>query len=290
MNDMTSIAPDRQEAAFQKQGGMTAEEAAYMRGDQKPVAGSVPMSTSKYLNSPLFVHAYATMGLRRMGPDVPITYDIPTMSRALADVADYAEAARLLQEEKAINPVLAAWLDRRRPLDIRPEAVADCAEGTFGAELRAFMTKGYKVDFVHNFEARNDLEYLMKMIGHTHDIQHIVTGFGPNHAGEHALALMNVASAYNKLTPELAGFICAANQFVSWALLTRVSLHYRDAMPIVLEATRQGIVAGQSLAALLFMIDWDSYYDWPLDTLAAHLGIERGPGDAWDYTEALCTG
>jgi ubiquinone biosynthesis protein Coq4 len=290
MNEMTSIAADAPEEVFQKKGGMTAEEAAYMRGDQKPAAGSVPMSTSKYLNSPLFVHAYSTMGLRRMGADVPCTYDIPNMSRALSDVADYAEAARLIGEERARNPDFAAWLDRRRPLDIRPEAVAHSPEGTFGAALRDFMAQGFKADFVHNFEARNDLEYMIKMIGHTHDIQHIVTGFGPNHAGEHALALMNIASAYAKLSPELAGFVCAANQFVSWALLTRVSLHYHEGMPIILEATRRGIVAGQSLTTLLFMIDWDAYYDWPLDKLAEHLGIERGPGADWDYSEALCTG
>jgi ubiquinone biosynthesis protein Coq4 len=288
MNEITSATADPK--TFRKQGGMTAEEAAYMRGAKEPVAGSVPMSTSKYLNSPLFVHAYATMGLRRMGEDVACTYDIPTMSRGLADVADYAEAMRLLDEEKTHNPAFAAWLNRRRPIDITAKAVANCAEGTFGAALRDFMAQGFKVDFINNFEAKNDLEYLMKMIGHTHDIQHIVTGFGPNHAGEHALALLNIASTYKHFSPELAGFVCAANQFVSWALLTRVSLHYRAAMPIILEATRLGIEAGQSLTTPLFMIDWDEYYDWPLERMASHLGIARGVGAAWDYTEALCTG
>jgi ubiquinone biosynthesis protein Coq4 len=74
------------------------------------------------------------------------------------------------------------------------------------------------------------------------------------------------------------------------ATLSRVGLHYRDAMPIILEATRLGIVAGQTLKTPLFMTDWDEYYDWPLDTLSEHLGIQRGPGEAWDYTEELCTG
>lgn len=290
MNEITSITVDPEEMALATKGGMNAEETAYMRGGKEPIAGSVPMSTSRYLNSPLFVHAYATMGLRRMGHDLPCTYDIPTMSRALAEVADYPEAMRLLQAEKEKNPALAAWLDRRRPLNITPETVAECAEGTFGAAMRDFMAKGFKVDFINNFEARVDFEYLMKMIGHTHDIQHLVTGYGPNHAGEHALALMNIASTYRHFTPELAGMICAANQFVSVALMTRVGLHYRDAMPIILEATRQGIVAGQSLKTPLFMIDWDEFYDWPLDKLSDHLGIERGPGEAWDYTEDMCTG
>jgi ubiquinone biosynthesis protein Coq4 len=294
---MTSITAEKGPALaeappepFRQKGGMNEQEAAYMRGDAKPVAGSVPMSTSKFLNSPLFVHAFTTMSLRRMGNDVPVTYDIPTMSRGLADVADYAEAARLVAEERIKNPEFGAWLDRRRPLRIDADAVKDCAEGTFGAALRDFMAKGYKVDFVHDFEAATDLEYLIKQIGWTHDIQHLATGFGPNHAGEHALAHMNIASTYNHLSPELAGFLCMANQFVSVALMSRVGLHYRAAMPIILDATRQGIEAGQKLKTLLFMVDWDDYYDWPLEKLSAHLGIERGPGDAWDYTEELCTG
>jgi hypothetical protein len=75
--------------APRKRGGMTAQEAAYMRGGAKLQGGSIPHSTSRYLNSPLFAHAWTQKSLRRNGLDVPMTYDIPDMSRALDDVQDF---------------------------------------------------------------------------------------------------------------------------------------------------------------------------------------------------------
>ncbi|TZG24126.1 Coq4 family protein [Sphingomonas montanisoli] len=287
MNEMTTI--EKKETG-NYEGGMTADQAAYMRMGMEPVAGSVPMSTSKYLNSPLYVHAFTTMSLRRMGHDLPTTYDIPNMSRALADVADLQEGTRLIAEEREKNPEFAAWLDARKPVTLSLDRVKDCAPGTLGAALREFLGKGYKADFVHNYEPKSDLDYLMKRIGHTHDLQHLLTGFGPNHGGEHALAYMNIASTYKHFTPEFASFLTMANKFVSVALLTRVGLHYPQAMNIILEATRWGIEAGQNLKTLLFMVDYDSYYDWQIDDIVKDLGITFGPDAGWDYTEELCKG
>jgi ubiquinone biosynthesis protein COQ4 len=120
MDDASASALQDPGAAFV---AMNAEETAYIRGGVEPVVGSLPLTTSKYLNSPLFVHANSTMALRRAGADVPVTYDIPNMSRALADVADPVTWAKAIEIKKARNPGFAAWLGRRR-LTRQIEAIA----------------------------------------------------------------------------------------------------------------------------------------------------------------------
>ena len=86
----------------------------YMRGDSQPIAGSVPLSTSRYLNSPLFVHAFAQRSLRRYGHDVPTTYDVPDMLRGIADVTDRAEVQQAIDGEKVANPAFRDWIEARR--------------------------------------------------------------------------------------------------------------------------------------------------------------------------------
>jgi ubiquinone biosynthesis protein Coq4 len=282
---------DEAKALYRLQNGSLPEETAYMRGGKEPVAGSVPRSTSKILNSPLFVHAFTNMSLRRLGPDVPATYDIPDMSRGLADVADYAAAAHLLEQERARNPALAAWLDARGGIDFDSDVLARCAPGTLGQAIHAFITiSGMELKFVHNFNVNSDIEYLLKMLGQTHDLQHIVSGFGPNIAGEQALALMNIASTHRFLGHELARFMNMAGTFISSASYARTLFNYPEGTPILLEATKRGIEAGQAVTMPLFMLDFNAHLDTPLDQLARELGFERGEPEEWEISEELCTG
>jgi len=279
-------------APVRKRGGMTAEEAAYMRGDRAPVAGSIPMSTSKYLNSPLFVHAFSQKALRRMGDDVATTYDIPDMSRAIDDVTDYAEWAALVEAEKRINPDFAAWLEERRTTRYNPHAMGDYAAGTLGATIRDFMlSSGYDMEFIDKgMKPASDLEYLMKRAGECHDIHHMVSGFGPNIAGEHALIMMNVTANAHYFSPELAGYISRSQYYLSAANYMRCSLHYSAGMPRLLEATQLGIEAGRSLRRPLIVTNWENYLDWQIDDIATELGFTRGPGDAWQADDHLLRG
>jgi ubiquinone biosynthesis protein Coq4 len=285
MNEITSV----QASEARQQRGMDEAEAAYMRGDAVPPTASLPLTTSKFLNSPLYVHAFANMALRRNGRDIPPTYDLPNMSRAIADVTDYSVTARLIAEEREKNPLLAAWLDARRPLSFDTEALQAHGEGTLGAEVRKFLVdSGMDMRFAYKFEAKTDLEYMLQMAGHTHDIQHIATGFWANYAGEVALSFMNIASCYRHLSPELAGDFQNANVFVATSWLSRAALNHRQALPLILHASRLGITAGEALKTPLFMIPWHDHLDWKLEDIAAHYGFERGPGAGWDHSEDLC--
>jgi ubiquinone biosynthesis protein COQ4 len=272
--------------------GMNAEETAYMRGGKEPVAGSVPMSTSKYLNSPLFVHAYSLMSLRKAGPDVPLTYDIPTMSRALADVADGRALFQAVEMEKAKNPQFAAWLARRRLTRYDPAEMGHYKPGTLGATIRDFIvSSGYQLDFINKGTTpNNDIEYIMKRNGDCHDIQHMVTGFGPNTAGETALAVMNVTSNAQHFSPDLATMISMPNLFVTSVSFMRSGLHYGAGMPLLLEAQMLGIQAGRAINKPLLTVDWEDYLDWPLEDIATELGFARGPGEAWSHSHDVLEG
>ena len=271
------------EAVRLRDEAMIAADAAYMKGDGAPVAGSIPMSTSRYLNSPLFSHAYTTLALRRFGHDIPVTYDIPDMQRGMEDVADVRNTVRLIAEEREKKPEFAAWLDRRRDTRWNPEELRHYADGTLGATIRDFLTKsGMDIEFSYKGkEVTSDIEYLFKRGAQSHDIQHMVTLFGPNIAGETAMAMMNVTCDANYFSPELAHAIYMGTLFVSSASYMRAGLHYPAGMPILLEAMERGIAAGRAIRKPLLMVDWEDYLDWQIADIAADLGFEQGPGDAW---------
>jgi ubiquinone biosynthesis protein COQ4 len=271
---------------------MTESEARYMQGDAEPATSSVLISNSRYLNNPYYREAFAQHALRRHGHDLPPTYTIPTMVKALSEVTDMREVARDLEAEKAQNPEFAAWLAARRYTTYDPAEMSHHAAGTLGAAIRDFLTaSGMEMEFIHKGEAaRTDLEYMAKRRVALHDIEHIVTGFGPNPAGEQALAICNVAAAARYFSPAFAQFVNAPNVWVSSSGYKRVSLHYPAALPAYMEAMQLGIAAGRALAKPLFMHSWEDDLDVQLDDIAARLGFVRGPGPAWDWTQAAATG
>ena len=269
---------------------LSAAESRYMQGEREPATSSVLISNSKYLNNPYYRDAFAQQALRRHGHDLPTTYLVPLMVKAISEVTDRAEAVRLIAEEKVKNPEFRAWIDARRRSIFRPDEVRDRREGTLGAAIRAFMAAGYNMEFITQRESPSDIEYLRQTRAALHDIEHLVTGFGPNTAGEQALALCSIASFASYFTPALAQYLSHANCWVSAGGYMRTSLHYHHVMPTYLEAMQLGIAAGRGLKRPLFLEPWEDYLDWPLEDIAAHLGFVRGPGDAWAWTTEGASG
>jgi ubiquinone biosynthesis protein Coq4 len=266
-------------------------EARYMQGAKEPVTSSVLISNSKYLNNPYYRDAFAQSALRRVGNDLPFTYMIPAMVKAITEVSDHAEFFRLIAEEKLKNPDFAAWVDARRYTTYRADDLRSYADGTLGAAIRVFLEQsGMDMEFMKPKEITSDLQYTVQRRAAVHDIEHIVTGFGPNPAGEEALALMNIVATARYLTPALAQYFSHANCFTSISGYSRVTHHYHGALPTFMDAMQKGIAAGLALKRPMFLEEWESYLDWQLDDLAAHLGFERGPGPEWDWTSQAAMG
>jgi ubiquinone biosynthesis protein COQ4 len=269
---------------------MSAIEARYMQGEREPATSSVLTSNSKYLNNPYYRDAFMQQCLRRHGPDLPPTYMVPLMMRAISEVTDRAEAARLIAEEKVKNPAFGAWIDNRQRSIFRPEEVRDSRPGTLGAAIRDFMAAGYNMEFIKQREAPSDIDYLRQTRAAFHDIEHLVTGFAANTAGEQALSLCNIATFSRYFTPALAQYLSHANSWVSAGGYMRTSLHYHQVLPTYLEAMQLGIAAGLALKRPLFMESWGDYLDWSLEDIAKHIGFVRGPGDAWTWTTEAAAG
>lgn len=272
--------------------GGTPGSRRYFQGDKLPVTSSVLISNSKYLNNPYYREAFATQALRRHGHDLPTTYMVPISARAIEEVTDADRKAQLVEEEKLKNPEFAEWLAERRYSDYTLESTAEYGPGTFGREIHELLKiPGVKLDFTfaEKAEVMSDVEYMARRSQVSHDLEHIITGFGPNTAGENALGMVNVTSSAHYFTPELAQLLTHGIMWVATTGLYRTALHYHHVLPTYLDAMQQGIKVGLSIKRPLFMTPWEDYLDWRLEDIAAHLGIERGPGDVWGWTtEASC--
>jgi ubiquinone biosynthesis protein Coq4 len=278
-------------AAGANQRTLDKSESQYMQGGAEPATSSVLISNSKYLNNPYYRDAFSQMALRRHGHDLPETYLIPHMIKAINEVKDYPRYFQLIEEEKQKKPEFAAWLKARRLTTYTPENTKDHAPGTLGAAIHEFVSaSGMNMEFMLQGEITNDLDYITRRRVQNHDIEHMVTGFGPNQLGEEALAIMNVTAAGKYFSPELAQNWSDYNVFVSVCSYKRVSLHYPELLPAYLDAMKLGIEAGQGLKKPLPMIDWEDYLDWRVEDICADLGFRRGPGEAWDYSRDVARG
>ncbi len=262
-----------------------------MCGDVEPVAPSVLISNSKFLNNPYYRDAFAQACLRRQGRDVPSTYLVPAMIKAMADVTDRSEVQRLIDEEKIKNPEFATWLAARPDCRYRVEDVKDCAEDTLGAAIRAFLERsGLQMEFMYKEDAVDDIAFIAKRQMAVHDICHLITGFDPNVVGEVALQLACMGAISRYFSPALAQHINATNAFSCIAHTTRITLHYHAVLPTLLEGFKLGSEMGLALQRPLFMFDPEPYLNWKLDAVAADLGAIRGPGAAWAWTDEAATG
>jgi ubiquinone biosynthesis protein COQ4 len=124
----------------------------------------------------------AVHALRILADDPANTYYGPLVNVCM-DSETYAELARTWRETS----------EGRRLLDQRPtlqgreldlEALARLPAGTLGHEfVRYFRNNGIE-PFVTTFPIANDVDYLSKRYRETHDLFHVITGYGTDEPGE----------------------------------------------------------------------------------------------------------
>ena len=268
-----------------KQTTLAADEAAYLMGTAEPATSSVLISNSKYLNSPLFRDVYAQMGLKRDGHDLPDAYLIPTLTRAMGEVVDYARIMTLLQAERERLPEFAAWLDERYVSNFTPEQVAHCAEGTLGARIHDFIAKsGYDIDFLYKSEPKSDFEFMTKRRAQNHDIEHMVTGLCPSQVGEIALIAANTIAVSNYFSTDFAHELNLYGTVLMSTSLSRSGLHYPETLPSLLEGISRGYRLGAKQKKPLFMVRWEDHLDRSIADIRAEFGFEDGPEPGyWDW-------
>jgi len=267
-------------------------EAGYLMGSAEPAKSSVLISSSKYLNNPLFRDLYAQMGLKRDGKDIPAAYLIPEINRAFTELADGPKMYGLLMAERARKPDFAAWLDARFVSDLKAEDVRDCAPGTLGARVHDFMVKsGLQIDFMFLGAPKNDFEYLNKRRVQGHDIEHMVTGLDPSPVGEVALITANTIACFNYFETEFANEISRHGMFLVSTGMMRMACHYGLVLPAYLEGIARGRALGEKQKRPLFMIKWEDYFDWQMEDIREEFSFQDGPPEGyWEWTYEAAIG
>lgn len=270
-----------------------AGEREYFNGAIKTVEteSSVLISSSKYLNNAELRNLISQEMLRRNGPDLPNTAYIPEVAQILMMSEDFARVMELFEMEKARLPRFREWCDKKALADFKKDEVKDCAPGTLGAALYDFMVNsGYELDvFYREIQVVNDLTFYLRQAALTHDIEHIVSGFGPNHGGEIALLNANMHSRARYFHPELFGFFNRIQSYLKAKTIMKDGLHYPEASVLNLEAEYQGAVQGRNWKYPLMLADWRAMVDWQIADIREEIGVTPVPPEGlWADTNRLC--
>ena len=268
-------------------------ERAYFNGAIRKVetTSSTLVSSSKYLNHAELRSLISQEMLRRNGPDLPNTAYIPEVAQILMMLEDFPEIIGLFEAEKARLPRFREWLDKRSLADFKKDEVKHCAPGTLGALLHDFMVNsGYELDiFYREIQVVNDLTYYLRQTALTHDIEHMITGFGPNHGGEVALLTANMHAKCRYFVPGMAAFFNRIAIYLKAKTIMKDGLHYPEAMVINLEAEFRGAEQGRNWAYPIMLAPWREWIDRPVSDIQAELGITPVPApDLWAQTNRLC--
>jgi len=261
----------------------------YMEGKAKPLSeyGSVMLTSSRFLNSAEMRDVYAQEGLRKDGLDVPATYMVHRAAMAINSLTDDAYVAELLAKEKAKNAELAAWLDKRSLSNFTLDDLKDFAPNTLGGIVHDYLlTNGFDLNHSkRGLVPTDDYSFYLKQKVVSHDIEHIVSGLGPNLIGEHALIACNLKSNYNYFSPELACEITRMSGFLMSTGVMKINLHTPHLMSEYLKAVSIGVKMADGMKRPLILNDWRAYLDWTIEDIRADLGIVGAPpAGTWEWT------
>jgi ubiquinone biosynthesis protein Coq4 len=250
----------------------------------------VLISSSPYLNNAALRSLIAQEMLRRNGPDMPNTAYIPEVAQILHDLEDMPAILRLFEEEKQRLPAFRRWLEERKQSSFAIEDVKDCAPGTLGAVIYDFIANsGYKMDlFFQGMKVETDHQFYLKERTLTHDIEHMITGFETNHAGEVALLAANARAYYGYFRPELAAYFNRVGTYLKAKTVMKSGLFYPEAFKIELDAEDFGARQGRNWKMPLMMLPYRDLIHRQVCDIRAEYGITPvlEPG-VWNWTTAL---
>lgn len=265
------------------------QDRLYMEGPSRPLSdfGSVFMTSSKWLNSAEMRDVYSQEGLRRSGYDIPPTYMVHRAAKAIASLTDEAHVIALIADEKQKKPLFAEWLDKRSLSDFTLAELEGYAPNTLGGIVHEYLSRtGFDLNHSkRGLVPTDDYSFLQKQRVVSHDIEHIISGLGPNPVGEQALIALNLKTYYDFFTPELAGELTRMSGFLLSTGVMKANLHYPEVMAAFLEGVAKGSEIGAGMKHPLLLADWRAYLDWTIEDIRADLNIVGAPpAGTWDWT------
>lgn len=258
-------------------------------GAKLATGSSTLISSSPYLNHPELRALIAQEMLRRNGPDLPSTAYIPNVVKILMEMEDWPRLHQVFEEEKARLPDFKAWLEGREISLFKADELQGAEPGTLRSMIHDFVVNsGYNMDhFWQGMEIKTDFEFSMKERTHTHDIEHMISGFETNHCGEVALLAANARSFYSYFEPELAAFFNRVGGYLKAKTVMKSSLFYPEVFAAELDAEDIGAAQGRAWKRPLFMIPYRRYLDWRIADIREEFGIVNvPPPGVWAWTTA----
>lgn len=182
---------------------------------------------------------------------------------SLRDSLDQMEQVRPIVEKLRRFPGPAAALRERQRLGrIDRARLAALPEGTLGRTYADWMT-AMNLDpaSIPALPARDELEYLPAHLYETHDIWHVVTGFGPDIAGELGLQAFYLAQVEGPLPLAI----------LSAGMLN--SIGNTDDVERRMDEIVRGWQLGRK-ARPLFGVRWDEMWSRPLAEIRREFGVD----------------
>lgn len=239
--------------------------------------GSLPLSTSDWLNSGKIREVLAIWLLRKNGPDFPVEADHTLgLASAFSEIHPPEEVNALLERERKLNPELDAWFEEGF-VSTYDNAFFDQFEpGTVGGMI-GYQIREHGFDLTLGVgnavpENMNSGQYWGLRGRQSHDFEHILCGGQFNSLGEVAITFGRVANQSRHLSPELAAAINPYQAFAGLRMVTRAMLHYPETLSQTLRCLEQGIHVGRESPPFWFM-KWEDVFHMTPEQARAHFGV-----------------
>lgn len=184
------------------------------------------------------------------------------LENALDETVMAEMAVTALREIPEIDTLFAErWLPRK--LDLNELILLP--EGTLGNSFAADMlAQGFDPEFYEKLPVTDDISYMKMLWRSTHDIYHVVTGFGTDLVGEFALQAFIIAQ-----TPIPISVMAYS------AGLFETALYAPQTFGRLMEETSRAWEMGTQTPAKFLAQKWDQYLDQPLTAVRDRLGIPK---------------
>lgn len=182
------------------------------------------------------------------------------MSDALVETPAFDLAAQHLQRDPACAKLIR---DRYIPPNYDLNKLLTYPQNSLGyIYAAAIKGSGFDPNLHIGMTAASDAKYVELRLSQTHDIWHVITGFGTSAIGEIGLQAVHLAQFPYPLATMLI-----ANSLMSSTLL------YPEGLPSLLNAIAQGWQMGAKAGAL-FAQKWEDAWEQPLAQWQAELNIQ----------------
>ena len=248
---------------------------------------SLLSSNSKWLNSAVMRDLFGQESLRRNGHDIGVLQLVPEVMNEFHRLLDDDEVERMIQRDRADHPDFAARLDERRHCLLDLDDADRFADGTLGALIRDFYREtGFaQVLSYKGLVPENDYQFYSMQRAIVHDIEHLVTGFGTDPAGEFGMMYLYITLNSAYFSPEFAGVLNFNHAYLSGTWKMRTTLYYPDCTMAFMEATQAGLEMASKMKRPLSIEDWHRLFELPIDDVREELGITPVDPGTWAWTD-----